>query len=116
MSEKLDKAIEFIKSKGIYVIGGIYGCRNTVGDEMTNIYHDAEGGVDIDICYNYDYLEVFGLNDEEFKEFSAVCHSLVPDEERWWDHLNDDENEDKIEAALQLCREINPDFFKDDEE
>ena len=53
---------------------GIFDCRNIVGDRMTNIYDD--GDVQIDICYGWEYFEVFGLTDEEFKEVEKYYEKL----------------------------------------
>ena len=39
---------------------GLFFCRNIAGDEMTNLYY--KNGIQIDICYNYQYFEVFGLD------------------------------------------------------
>lgn len=53
---------------------GIFNCRNTVGDPMTQIYGD--GDLFIDICYYYSYFEVFGLSNDEFKELEKFYDSL----------------------------------------
>ena len=42
---------------------GIFFTMNLVDDEMTTIYIDD--GLVIDICRDYMYFEVFGLNPEE---------------------------------------------------
>ena len=39
---------------------GLFFCRNTANDTMTNIYD--KNGIQIDICYNWAYFEVFGLD------------------------------------------------------
>ena len=39
---------------------GLFFCRNTANDAMTNIYD--KNGIQIDICYNWAYFEVFGLD------------------------------------------------------
>lgn len=38
--------------------------RNIVGDEMETIYE--ENGVTIDFCWDYDYIEIFGITEDEF--------------------------------------------------
>ena len=45
---------------------GLFGTRNIVGDEMTELYN--ENGLKVDICYRYSYFEVFGLSSEEMDE------------------------------------------------
>lgn len=42
---------------------GLFFTRNIAGDWMTTIYRDD--GLVIDICRDYMYFEVFGLNSEE---------------------------------------------------
>ena len=54
--------------------GGLYNSRNVVGDRMTNIY--ISKNMQLDICYEYDYFEVFGLTDEEFKDLQNYYSNL----------------------------------------
>ena len=42
----------------------LFDSRNTVGDYMETVYE--EDGVTIDYCPHYDYLEIFGLSDDEY--------------------------------------------------
>lgn len=72
---KLEKAKEIIKE--YYKEGdcGIYDSRNIVGDWMTSIYND--NGLAIDICYSWNYFEVFGLSDEEFVELCEYYNQLL---------------------------------------
>ena len=37
---------------------------NIAGDCMKNIYN--EDNISIDFCYKYNYIEIFGLTDEEY--------------------------------------------------
>ena len=43
----------------------MFNTRNTVGDEMETIYD--RDGITVDICYDWGYIEIFGLTDEEFE-------------------------------------------------
>ena len=43
---------------------GLFDTQNIVGDDMTLIY--AGNGLEIYICFEYSYFEVFGLSDKEF--------------------------------------------------
>lgn len=72
--DKLEKAKEIIRKH--YAAGtlGIFDCRNTLGDIMTTIYD--EDGLTIDICYSYEYFEVFGLTGEEFSELEEYYNGL----------------------------------------
>lgn len=45
-----------------------FDCRNWVGDLMDNIYN--EDGIQVDICYGYEYLEIFGLTHDEWLELA----------------------------------------------
>ena len=63
---KLEKAKEIITKNYSEGNLGIFNSRNTVGDWMSSIYND--NGLAIDICYTWNYFEVFGLSDEEFAE------------------------------------------------
>ena len=54
--------------------GGLFNTRNVVGDEMTNLYKSKN--MQLDICFDFEYFEVFGLNDEEFKDLQNYYSSL----------------------------------------
>lgn len=59
----MEKLIEFLKNefpKGIQM----FNTRNWVGDIMHNIY--SYNGIVIDMCYDYNYIEIFGLTKEQF--------------------------------------------------
>ena len=73
-SEKVKKVKEVIKEHISSARCGIFDCGNIVGDGMTNIYDD--GDVQIDICYSWEYFEVFGLTDEEFSEVEKYYEKL----------------------------------------
>lgn len=70
----LSKIKEVIKEHISSARCGIFDCRNIVGDYMINIYKD--GDVRIDICYGWEYFEVFGLTDEEFFEVEKYYKKL----------------------------------------
>lgn len=67
MTERVKKCLDFLKSDMGYIpASGVYDSRNTAGDHMTTIYD--EDGITVDVCYNWDYIEVFGLSVPEFKD------------------------------------------------
>ena len=68
----VEKAKEIIKNN--FVPCGIYDCRNWAGDPMSTIYDDD--GLRIDICYSYEYFEVFGLTHAEFHELETYYRKL----------------------------------------
>ena len=57
---------------------GIFDSRNVVGDWMETIYN--EDGLIIDICYNWSYFEVFGLDDKDFTELEKYYKILVKED------------------------------------
>lgn len=54
--------------------GGLFNTRNVVGDKMINLYKSKD--VQLDICFDFDYFEVFGLTDEEFKDLQNYYSNL----------------------------------------
>ena len=54
--------------------GGLFNSHNVVGDEMTNLYKSKD--VQLDICFDFEYFEVFGLTDEEFKDLQNYYSNL----------------------------------------
>lgn len=46
--------------------------RNCVGDNMKNIY--SKNGIDIDICYEENYIEIFGITEEFYNELIEECY------------------------------------------
>ena len=71
---KLQKAKEIIEEYANDAPCGIFDTRNFVGDTMREIYNDGE--LHIDICYHYQYFEVFGLSDIEFEELEKHYDAL----------------------------------------
>lgn len=62
---KINRLITFLKEEfpdGIQM----FDTRNLVGDPMSNIY--LEDGIKVDYCYYYEYIEIFGLSEEEFEK------------------------------------------------
>lgn len=75
MTKEVEKVKEIIKNNIEDAMYGIFDCRNIVGDPMETIYD--EGGIIIDLCYDYGYFEVFGLTSEEFREVESFYKELV---------------------------------------
>lgn len=72
---KLQKAKQIIKENIGDATCGIFDCRNKARDHMETLY--ADSGLMIDICYDWDYYEVFGLTKEEFIELEAYYDDLI---------------------------------------
>lgn len=62
---RLNKLKKFLKEKFKKRIQA-FDTRNTEGDSMGTIYN--EDGITVDYCYYYEYIEIFGITDEEYKE------------------------------------------------
>ena len=75
METKLDKAKKIIKDNLEDARYGIFNSRNIVGDKMDHVYKDDE--LTIDICYGWEYFEVFGLSSLEFSELAHYYYKLL---------------------------------------
>lgn len=71
----LDIAKDVIKDYYREAECGLFSTRNVIGDPMDTIYDD--GKLTIDICYRYEYFEVFGLSQDEFNELKKFYRDLV---------------------------------------
>ena len=68
----MDKLIAFLKSEfpdGIQM----YNIGNWGGDEMDLIYED--GDITVDYAPDYEYIEVFGLSEKDFKTLNSVINA-----------------------------------------
>ena len=72
---RIDKVKNVIRNRYNEADCGLFFTRNWIGDPMSTIWE--KDGVTIDICYNYQYFEVFGLTEEEEKELLAFYDSLA---------------------------------------
>lgn len=71
---RMDKVKNVIRNNYSDAECGLFFDRNWVGDPMSTIWE--EDGVTIDICYDYEYFEVFGLTEEEEIELLAFYDYL----------------------------------------
>ena len=74
---KVDLIVKVIKENDYFRFGNevqTFNTRNIIGDTMTNIYDDND--IQIDVCYAYEYIEVFGLSESEYQELlkTDVCY------------------------------------------
>jgi len=93
----LQKAKELVKKYFDEGCCGIFNTRNIAGDEMENLYSD--GSFMVDICYDWQYFEVFGLSDEEFMELKNYYGELK--QHQWDDYENDEEEEEEREVITE---------------
>lgn len=73
MTERVKKAIDFLKSCGATMYDGIYDTRNIAGDLMETIYN--QDGIVIDDALEWGYIEVFGTTPEEFKDIENALYT-----------------------------------------
>ena len=73
---KLNKLKEFLENN--YPNIQAFNTRNLVGDDMITVYD--EDGITVDYCEEWDYIEIFGLTNEEFR-------SLLDEESYLGEHL-----------------------------
>lgn len=69
-TKRVQEAFEAIKSEVTSDNCQFFKTRNIVGDKMETIYE--KDGITIDICYDWDYFEVFGMTNEEFIDFKRL--------------------------------------------
>lgn len=60
---KIDKLKIFLQEN--YPNEQAFNTRNLIGDNMRTVYD--EDGIIVDYCYEYEYIEIFGLTDVEFE-------------------------------------------------
>ena len=69
--DKIEKLREFLINND-YKGWQTFDCRNLVDDPMATVYE--EGGITVDKCNFYGYLEIFGLTDEEYRGLSDILN------------------------------------------
>lgn len=75
MREKEFKKVkELIKEYYEQACLGIYNTRNLVGDPMMTIFNGEY--FTLDICFSWEYFEVFGATEEEFAELKELYNSM----------------------------------------
>lgn len=72
--KEFKKLKELIKKNYKDADCGLYNTRNTTGDTMHLLYKN--GDIRLEICYYWEYFEVFGLSEEEFKLLENFYESL----------------------------------------
>lgn len=72
---KLDIAKGIIKQNVNSARCGIFASRSLAGDSMKTLYN--KDGLQIDICYYYEYFEVFGLPSAEFEELKKYYKEML---------------------------------------
>ena len=71
---KIDKLKKFLQEN--YSNELAFNTRNTAEDSMKTVYD--EDGITVDWCYYYEYIEIFGLTEEEFEDLVDEENQLKP--------------------------------------
>lgn len=71
---KLDRAKKIISDNYQDAECGIFDCPNFAGDPMETIYD--EDGLQVYICYQWAYFEVFGLTEAQFSDLKMFYRKL----------------------------------------
>lgn len=72
--DRLEIAKAIIRKYIKYGDCGIFDCRNWAGDPMVTIYEDEK--IQIDICFQWAYFEVFGLLEEDFDRLEEYYNEI----------------------------------------
>lgn len=73
--EVIEKVKEVIKYWLVCGGCGLYFCRNMCDDPMETVYN--ENGIQIDICYAWNYFEIFGLEWDEKNEIERFYEEIT---------------------------------------
>ena len=71
----LEKAKEIIKENIKNARYGIFNCSDVCGNTKIVLYEDDE--LEILICYNWGYFEVFGLSNKDFLKLEVYYNELL---------------------------------------
>lgn len=75
--KEFKKVKQIIKNLYLQASCGIFKTRNWCGDLTVNIFSGKY--FDVDICYQWEYFEVFGTTDEEWDELERLYEELTDD-------------------------------------
>lgn len=73
-NEIITKVKQVIKENYKYADCGIFFTRNLVGDSMKTVHENED--IQIDICYEWAYFEVFGLTEDEQEVIESYYRRL----------------------------------------
>ena len=76
---KINKVAEFLNN-GEVKFAQVFNSRNTVNDYMKNVYF--ADGIMVDYCEDWDYIEVFGLTEDEFNLLKTML--IIRDRKSIW--------------------------------
>ena len=70
-TERVQKLVKWVE-KNNFKGKQTFDCRNTVGDRMETVY-EADG-ITVDYCEGWEYFEIFGLTDGEYKSLRGALY------------------------------------------
>lgn len=91
-NEILQKVKDIISRNIGLALYGFFKSRNVVGDKMTLLLSDASTNIELYICYDWGYFELFGLSDEEMRNMSSFYSDKAAEYEKAHHSNNEKEN------------------------
>ena len=95
---KIDKLKIFLQEN--YPNEQAFNTRNTVGDSMATVYN--EDGIIVDYCYEYEYIEIFGLTDVEFENLIDDYGMLKKFNDEMMEENSIKNEQSSIEEAIKI--------------
>lgn len=74
ISDRFHKLLVFLRNSNLLGMQ-VFDCETLVGDERECVY--SEDGIRVLVCYYWNYVEVLGISDEEFKAISSKKGSFT---------------------------------------
>lgn len=68
ISDRFYKLLTFLRNSNLLGMQ-VFNCESLVGDARECVY--SEDGIEVLVSYYWDYVEVLGISDEEFKAIST---------------------------------------------
>ena len=68
ISERFYKLLKFIRSSNLLGMQ-VFNCPSLVGDYRESVYE--QDGIEVLVCPYYEYVEILGISNEEFKAIST---------------------------------------------
>ena len=74
ISDRFYKLLDFLRNSNLLGMQ-VFNCESLVNDAMECVY--SEDGIRVLVCYYWNYVEVLGISDEEFKAISTMEDSYT---------------------------------------
>lgn len=73
ISDRFYKLLNFLRNSNLLGMQ-VFNCESLVNDARECVY--SENGIRVLVCYYWEYVEVLGISDEEFKAISTIKGSF----------------------------------------